>query len=137
MKKISIPSFNTEKIKNLLGFLGERSFLIFISLFLISGYLTYFLLYQPIKSKKDFLVDEKANSVQFDDDSFNASLEQWKIKEKRLAGADSKNYPDVFPVAAGTNTPAVSSTAVSTASSTASSTVRSAASTTAPAINNR
>jgi len=118
MKKTSIPAFNTQKIKNLLEFLAEKSFWIFILLFLSSAYLIFSVLYQPIKSRKEFLVDEKANAVQFDEKSFNGSLEQWKIKEKRLLEINSKIYPDIFSKKMATSTSPASNTPTSTASST-------------------
>lgn len=123
MKKTR-ASFDTEKIKKSLDFLARRSFLIFILIVISSGYLAYLYLYQPVVSQNNFPVSEEPGSVKFDEDSFNGSLEEWEIKEKRLLEIGSKKYPDIF----SSSTPAMapSSSIPLTSSSTASTTVQSA-----------
>ncbi|MDD4830908.1 MAG: hypothetical protein PHR31_02090 [Candidatus Pacebacteria bacterium] len=96
MKKRS--SYKSKKIdfKKIPYRLAQRSFWIFLILFLLSALLIFVFLYRPVKNQKEIMVGVEKIPEQFDEETFRQVLEQWKIRQDRLKKTDQKDYPDIF-----------------------------------------
>ncbi|MFA5387982.1 MAG: hypothetical protein WCX23_02560 [Candidatus Paceibacterota bacterium] len=96
MKKRS--SYKSKKIdfKKIPYRLAQRSFWIFLILFLLSALLIFVFLYQPVKNQKEIMVGVEKIPEQFDEETFRQVLEQWKIRQDRLKKTNQKDYPDIF-----------------------------------------
>lgn len=96
MKKRS--SYKSKKIdfKKIPYRLAQRSFWIFLILFLLSALLIFVFLYRPVKNQKEIMVGVEKIPEQFDEETFRQVLEQWKIRQDRLKKTNQKDYPDIF-----------------------------------------
>ncbi|MDD4625274.1 MAG: hypothetical protein PHC82_03050 [Candidatus Pacebacteria bacterium] len=76
--------------------MAQRSFWIFLILFLLSALLIFVFLYRPVKNQKEIMVGVEKIPEQFDEETFRQVLEQWKIRQDRLKKTNQKDYPDIF-----------------------------------------
>lgn len=96
MKKRSIYKSKKIDFKKIPYRLAQRSFWIFLILFLLSALLIFVFLYRPVKNQKEIMVGVEKIPEQFDEETFRQVLEQWKIRQDRLKKTDQKDYPDIF-----------------------------------------
>ena len=96
MKKLAISKDKKRKLRSIPYALAEKAFWIFILLFLSSAFLIFVFLYQPLKNKKDILINAEDIPAQFDEKTFQQVLEQWKIRQNKIKEIEQKSYPDIF-----------------------------------------
>ncbi|MDD4875023.1 MAG: hypothetical protein PHI77_01300 [Candidatus Pacebacteria bacterium] len=96
MKKRSIYKSKKIDFKKIPYRLAQRSFWIFLILFLLSALLIFVFLYRPVKNQKEIMVGVEKIPEQFDEETFRQVLEQWKIRQDRLKKTNQKDYPDIF-----------------------------------------
>ena len=99
---IKLPKLKTKKIKDffkkLLRALGEKVFLTFLGLLLISLILGGIVFYKYsilIKKTKPKIIEKP---LQFKEKTYQEVLKIWQEKEKRFEDTDFKIYPDPFRV---------------------------------------
>ncbi|MFQ6049567.1 MAG: hypothetical protein ACE5J0_00815 [Candidatus Paceibacterales bacterium] len=97
---MKIPKLKPKKIKDFLKklprALGERAFLAFLGLFVLSlilGGLAFYK-YSVLAKKTELQTTEKP--LQFKEKTYQKVLETWQEKEKRFKETDVKEYPDPF-----------------------------------------
>ena len=84
-------------LKNLPEILARNSFLTFLALLLISLILGVFIFYQyGILAKTSSGISQERKPLEFKTKTYQAILEEWQERNRRLSGIDIKEYPDPF-----------------------------------------
>ncbi|MFA5743058.1 MAG: hypothetical protein WCX77_04320 [Candidatus Paceibacterota bacterium] len=96
MKKPTISKNKKRKLRDIPYILAEKAFWIFILLFSSSAFFIFVFLYQPIKNQKEILNSAEDVPAQFDEETLQQILEQWKMKKNKVESIEQKKYPDIF-----------------------------------------
>lgn len=91
-----------KKLEKITGILGEKAFLIFVILFLLSLIFGSIIFYQKV-----ILTDKKSpeitgSQIQFKEKEYEKVLQTWQEREKKFNEADSRQYPNPFLAATTT-----------------------------------
>ena len=97
---MKIPKLKLKRVKYFLiklpRYLAEKSFSVFIGLFILSLLFGVFVFHQYNISVREKEISMEGQPFQFKEDIYKDVLQTWEDQETRFQAADSKVYPNPF-----------------------------------------